>query len=372
MKQAIANFFKSRLISSSLKNKSLQQFGQIIIALLVIWIVFTVLYPSKKENRFPVNNEIQELDKSFEKVRKITDPYIRQYTIQKEAKRLQMTTSDYEKLRSFRNKGANVPDAPSDGLIERLAWYFQDLTVKQRFSVSWNFLSWLFQNIPNLAVLFVIIRFIIELPQKERQARYQAWQVVHLAHSQKISGARISALEDLNEQGESFASLILEEDTDLRGIYLENANLIDAKLVGVNFGEAILKRANLENANFENANLGRSQLSNAILIGTNLTKASLGEADLTNANLAHSKLNGAILIRTNFEGANLEEANFTGANLAKANLTKVKNITVDQIKSAIYWQSAIYEPNFRERLGLPQYTPIWMSNLERENDKDQP
>jgi uncharacterized protein YjbI with pentapeptide repeats len=92
---------------------------------------------------------------------------------------------------------------------------------------------------------------------------------------------------------------------------LHGANLIQAKLNGVDFSGA-----NLSGAGFVMADLAGAKLS-----GADLSKAILGKAILLFAELSEANLSGADLTEANFIGANLSGANLSGADLTMANLT---------------------------------------------------
>ncbi len=105
-------------------------------------------------------------------------------------------------------------------------------------------------------------------------------------------------------------------------------NLTDTNLAQLDFSKANLREADLAGSTLERADLQRADLQEA-----NLTKTSLYEANLWGANLW----------RANLEGANLWKANLEGAVLEEAVLEKVKDLTPEQIKSACFWQKAIYK-----------------------------
>ncbi|MEM7590500.1 MAG: pentapeptide repeat-containing protein [Cyanobacteria bacterium P01_A01_bin.83] len=150
---------------------------------------------------------------------------------------------------------------------------------------------------------------------------------------------------------------------NLEHAVLSNANLSGAGLIGSNLEHAVLSDANLRNAvlidsnliasylkgaNFQHANLRGATLSDANLESTNLNGANLKfsilvRSNLKEANLRDANLEGAVLYDANFSSANLESTNLNGANL-----TKVRNLTFSQIKSACGWNKAIY--NAREVL----------------------
>ena len=139
---------------------------------------------------------------------------------------------------------------------------------------------------------------------------------------------------------------------NLNGAYLEGANLNQAKLNGAYLEEANLIGAKLNGAYLEEANLIGANLNGAYLEGAYLNRANLNRANLNGANLEEAKLNGAYLNRANLNRANLiganlngaylEEANLNGANLIGANLNGAEDLHPEQIKSACFWERAIY------------------------------
>ncbi|MCZ8125813.1 MAG: pentapeptide repeat-containing protein [Microcystis sp. LE19-114.1B] len=163
---------------------------------------------------------------------------------------------------------------------------------------------------------------------------------------------------------------------NLNGAYLIGAKLTQAKLTQANLTEANLNRANLIEAKLNGAVLIEANLNGAYLNGAYLNGAYLGGAGLGGANLNGAYLNGAYLngaylngaylngaylngaylnranlnranlIGANLNGAYLEEANLNGAYLIGANLNRANlwgaEVDPKQIKSACFWESAIY------------------------------
>ncbi|WP_179228316.1 pentapeptide repeat-containing protein [Leptolyngbya ohadii] len=273
----------------------------------------------------------------------------------------------------------NTPDGDSLGGWVR--WYFDELTPEQRLSVAWSTGLWGIGNVATFAIVFAVLLFLLESPKRSRQAKYQAWQVVYAAYGQKVSGARIAALEDLRARGESLASLTLEKEAVLSEINLTNADLTDAnlshtdlsdailcgaRLIGANLSSAILIDADLSRTNFSDAILCNARLSSAILCDAVLCGATLSHAifsradlccadlcytDLSNADLngailcdailshailidadlSSADLNGADLSGTDLSGANLSSANFQEAILLASNLSKSKALSREQL-----------------------------------------
>ncbi|MHC5596517.1 MAG: nSTAND1 domain-containing NTPase [Nostoc sp.] len=177
-----------------------------------------------------------------------------------------------------------------------------------------------------------------------------------------LSGADLSgATADLNGTNLSSASLIGANlvNANLSGANLRSANLIGAKLHSANLSSANLSGANLRSANLSGANLHSADLSSADLSGvTNLSGAKFSSADLSSANLSSADLSSANFISANlssadFRDANLSGADFGGANLSSADFRGAKNLIPEQLKSAINWNKAIYDEDFRAKLGLP-------------------
>ncbi|MDJ0528175.1 MAG: pentapeptide repeat-containing protein, partial [Microcystis sp. M53600_WE12] len=139
---------------------------------------------------------------------------------------------------------------------------------------------------------------------------------------------------------------------NLNRAYLDRANLNRANLYGANLDEANLIEANLNRADLNRAYLEGANLKGAILNEANLNEAILWFAYLKGANLYGANLygailngailNGAYLFEANLNGANLNGANLYGANLYGANLNGAEDLYPEQIKSACFWERAIY------------------------------
>ena len=111
-------------------------------------------------------------------------------------------------------------------------------------------------------------------------------------------------------------------------IILDNADFTFAYLYSAYLYSADLNLVNLESANLQNANLNSANLTFADLYGVHL----YGGANLQNANLYSADL----------QNADLQNADLKRANLNRAYLYSAKNLTNEQIKSACFWEKAIY------------------------------
>lgn len=117
--------------------------------------------------------------------------------------------------------------------------------------------------------------------------------------------------------------------------FLEESQLIELiNLSGADLSETLLVGSNLNKVNLSRANLSKTDLTGATLIGanlsfTNLQKADLSEADLSDANLAAANLSfarmmGTKLVRVKLMGTYMGNANMYNADLSDANLAKAK------------------------------------------------
>jgi hypothetical protein len=91
------------------------------------------------------------------------------------------------------------------------------------------------------------------------------------------------------------------------------ANLCNANLRGVQLNEADLVGAELNKAN-----LSYAQLNKADLVGAELNKADLGGVQLNEANLFGAQLNKAVLIQSGLKDTHLAAVNLTDAIYAPA------------------------------------------------------
>ncbi len=100
---------------------------------------------------------------------------------------------------------------------------------------------------------------------------------------------------------------------NLRGSWLNGANLTKARLHGASLASARLQEASLEDANLLGISLKDTRLQCANLRGARLQGAVLFRAGLQSASMEKAWLQGAVLGRAGLQGAKLEKARFQGA-----------------------------------------------------------
>ena len=110
--------------------------------------------------------------------------------------------------------------------------------------------------------------------------------------------------------------------TDFSGANLQNVNFSNADLTLTAFRLADLTNANLSNAILVTSNIRGANLQNVNFSNADLTATLLKDVDLTNANLSNATLTGADLTGADLTGADLTGADLTGANLTGVTLTE--------------------------------------------------
>ncbi|WP_437544419.1 DUF2169 domain-containing protein [Sorangium sp. So ce367] len=105
----------------------------------------------------------------------------------------------------------------------------------------------------------------------------------------------------------------------LNGANFGSACLRDVKATGgVDFGEAVLVKADLWGADLSGANLSRADLSEANFCDTNLENVVAEEAMFQQVDLTGARLVGARLTGCTFNEVNVTEVDFTGVDLSSA------------------------------------------------------
>ena len=136
------------------------------------------------------------------------------------------------------------------------------------------------------------------------------------------------------------------KEANLQGAILFDAKLQEVNLIGSNLKNAALACANLQNAKLQKANLEESNLQNAKLQKANLDGANLNRADLRVADLEKSNLQGANLHGANLRKADLGDTNLSEVNLRGAKLTRVQNLTCEQINSVSFLDKNTKFPSY--------------------------
>jgi len=140
------------------------------------------------------------------------------------------------------------------------------------------------------------------------------------AHKDMVRDKRMLLAEDLPEKNLQHINLnhAIAEKT-----YFVHCNMSNARMIGAELSEAQFQKTILTKVDFTGATLNGSDLSGAILKSTNLTDAkfqdaSLFEADLTDATLLNTNFRGADLRNATLTSVKLESVKMAGARLQGA------------------------------------------------------
>lgn len=190
---------------------------------------------------------------------------------------------------------------------------------------------------------------------------------IRIASLDIIRAKSLSILRRLSKDGERKgdilqflfdAELITGLGLDLVGADLRGANLIGvvlsgAKLEGVDLGDADLRSTNLQGANLLGVNLKGANLCTDLDLGKDTLVAVPIRTNLRNTDLHGAVLCGAKLMGVDLCGSNLLSANLQDADIHSANLRGLAvPLSVDQVKAAKNWEYAMYDSDFRKKLGL--------------------
>jgi len=104
---------------------------------------------------------------------------------------------------------------------------------------------------------------------------------------------------------------------------LQDANVANSNLSGIDLSYAILFRTNLSGSDLRGADLSDAYLINADLGGADLTGADLSDADLVGANLNNTVLVDTDLSRSDVDFSSIAGASFVSADLALADFSDV-------------------------------------------------
>jgi hypothetical protein len=181
------------------------------------------------------------------------------------------------------------------------------------------------------AALFVIGRRDIEKDPENQKLDLSNVSITGANLSKaKLKGANFY---QANLQQANFNEANLQQ-ANLNEAKLEGANLNEAKLEGAILTDTQLQGADLGKAKLQGANLGGAKLQGARLSEAKLQRACLQLADLQSTRLNHAQLQEANLRQANLQEADLNEANLKGAFIKLADFRKVRNLTLEQIRSA--------------------------------------
>jgi uncharacterized protein YjbI with pentapeptide repeats len=143
---------------------------------------------------------------------------------------------------------------------------------------------------------------------------------------------------------------------DLSGSLMNDARLVESKLVDANLRETYLTGADLSGSVLTGADLRQARLTNTILRGSILRDAQLDGADLSSADLRQAQLVGAHLAGASLAGSLLQNADLSNADLRDADLRHA-DLRQARLEGAVLCGADLNEalmPDGRRADGPPQ------------------
>ena len=171
-----------------------------------------------------------------------------------------------------------------------------------------------------LSVMFAVVVYFNEAPDRKKQKHYQAWQVINTAQGKGGSGGRIEAMQELNADKIPLVGVDAAH-AFLQGVKLPKANLLRADFEAADLRDCVLEAAHLESSNLKYVNFRGGNLKGAHLRESDLESADFFEANLRGADLSLTSLKDADL-----RYADLKDIRWDGIRLMEnANIFGVKN-----------------------------------------------
>ena len=202
-------------------------------------------------------------------------------------------------------------------------------------STEFPSLGIILNSLEPLGVLLAVLIFIRETPDRKKQFHYQALSTIDNAAGIRNSKARVIALQDLVDQGINLDELDLS-NANLEGIELNGVEIKKGLFVSANLSNAVMHLANLQKGNFKKAFGPSFEIRFGNLSFSNCTQANFSNADFSNSNLMFANFEGANLSGAKFKDAFLSGADFTGASI------DLKSLEKGQLENAILPNGDVY------------------------------
>jgi hypothetical protein len=176
---------------------------------------------------------------------------------------------------------------------------------------------------------------------QQLQADWQKWQQETVAYTSHLQ-QQFNALTTQTQLEYEIARIPHIGDVPIQNGSgqpgMNETEQLHIRLAGADLSGRELSSRYLAHADLRGAQLVKAKLFMSDLSWTSLTGADLSDADLSGTNLTHADLRGANLSRANFLVADMHNAILIGANLLEA-----RNLTAEQLHSAIYDGTTLIE-----------------------------
>lgn len=224
------------------------------------------------------------------------------------------------------------------GILVTIVFYALTLA-----STAYPFLGLILNSLEPLGVLFAVLIFIRETPERRKQFHYQALSTIDRASGIRNSKARVIALQDLVNQGINLDELDLK-NANLEGIELNGVEIKKGLFVGSYLKGAVMHLANLQKGNFKNAQGPSFEIRFGNLSFSNFNNSNFSNADFSNSNLMFSNFEGANLSGAKFRNAKLKGAKFKDAYLSGADFTGA-DVDLEKLKAGVLTNAILPDGN---------------------------
>jgi len=225
------------------------------------------------------------------------------------------------------------------------------------------------ETLGKFAIVVTVIQWLLEAPQRNNAAIFQAWQVINSAAGQAGSSGRVQALDELAQKHVDLEDLIIRGAV-LKGLRLPRARLPfadfrDSKISNSDFHQADIVRGNFSHSElredrFDGASLDRTDFSHSSFSKTSFvtvygsfwregaeqrssghTDTSLEGARFTHAQLWDCAFESAFLAGTDFARAQVLVTKFIDSRMDSANFSHA------EISGSHFEGSNLYRTSFR-------------------------
>jgi Pentapeptide repeats (8 copies) len=201
-------------------------------------------------------------------------------------------------FKAYCNNPEFIPNINFPNLLKTKWWKCEDSKGKVGEVLFWLserpdgiLKKWLWQLAKQgtvLSAVFGLFQYIGDIPKRQQQNYFQAWQLINTASTQPGQAGQVEALEYLNkDKFWFFTPKCKQKDNEC--------------LVGVKIQKANLNKVNLEGANLTSSEFQHTSFRGANLKNTNLKDANFKDAHLECADFSGAKdvnLDGAIKCKT--------------------------------------------------------------------------
>lgn len=206
----------------------------------------------------------------------------------------------------------------------------------------------------DIAVIGILIFWLNRNGEKRQRIRMYKDEIddFRLWESEEAAFRTVGNIKRLNRHGIYNINLVdcYLAKTNLNYAVLTGSNMNSADIRGSFLIECKMDQARLNQTNFENSNLNQASLKGAYASGANFRDSFLIKATFDGAFLIKSNFKNAMLMEASLNGCYLTGADLENANLYKADLRNCEGLTVEQLSKVKSLYLAQFDPDIMEQI----------------------